>query len=41
LMVLVNAISVIRTEYIITYREVYYVVNRLGIHCSVLDRPNS
>jgi len=40
-MVLVNAISVIRTEYIITSREVCHVVNRLGIGCSVLDRPNS
>jgi len=40
-MVLVYVISVIMTEYTISYTEVCYVVNRLGIHFSALYRPNS
>jgi len=40
-MVLINAISIIMTEYTISYREVCYLVNRLSIQFSVLDRPNS
>ena len=40
MMVLVNVISVIMTEYMIFYTEVCYLVNRLGIQFSVLDRPN-
>jgi len=41
MMVLVNVISVIMTQYMIFYTEVYYLVNRLGIQFSVLGRPNS
>ena len=40
-MVLVNAISVIWMEYMISYREERYLVNRLGTQFSVLDRPNT
>jgi len=40
-MVLVNEISVITRQYTISYREVCYLVNRLGIEFSVLYRPNS
>jgi len=40
-MVLVNVISVIMTEYTISYTEVCYVVNRPGIHFSALYIPNS
>jgi len=40
-MVLVNVISVIMMEYMISYREVCYLVNRLGIHFSALYRPSS
>jgi len=39
-MVLINAISVIRKEYMTSYTEVCYLGNRLGILFSVLDRPN-
>jgi hypothetical protein len=38
-MVMVNAISVITTEYMVTYGEVCYLVNTLGILFSVLYRP--
>jgi hypothetical protein len=41
LMVLVKVISVIMTECTVSYREVCYIVNRLGTHFSVLYRPNS
>jgi hypothetical protein len=41
LMVLTNVISVIMTEYTVSYTEVCYLVNRLGIHFSVLYSPNS
>jgi len=40
-MVLINVISVIRKEYMTSYREVCYLVNTLGIQFSVLHRPNS
>jgi len=40
-MVLINAISVRMTEYVISYRKMCYLVNRFGIQFSVLDRPNS
>ena len=40
-MVLVNEISVIMMEYPISYREVYYLVKKIGIHFSALYRPNS
>jgi hypothetical protein len=35
-MVLVNVISLIMTEYTISYREVCYLVNRLGIRSLAL-----
>jgi hypothetical protein len=41
LMVLVNVIYVITTQYMITYTEVCYLVNRLHIQFSVLYNPNS
>jgi hypothetical protein len=41
LMVLVNVVSVIMMECRISYREVCYIVNRLGIQFSVTYRPNS
>jgi len=40
-MVLVNVISIITMEYMMSYTEVCYLVNRLGIQFSVLYRPNS
>jgi hypothetical protein len=40
-MVLVYGISVIMTEYTISYTEMCYLVNRLGIQFSVLYRPKS
>ena len=41
LMALVYVLSVIMMEYIISYREVCYLVNRLGIQFVALHRPNS
>jgi len=41
LMVLVYVLSVVMMEYIISYREVCYIVNRLGIQFAALHRPNS
>jgi len=40
-MVLVNVVSVITKEYMISYRELCYEVNTLGIQFAVLYRPNS
>jgi hypothetical protein len=40
-MVLVNDISVITTEYTVSYSEVCYLVNTLGLQFSVLYRANS
>jgi len=40
-MVLVNVLSIIMMQYMISCREVRYLVNRTGIQLSVLYRPNS
>jgi hypothetical protein len=40
-MALVNVISIITMEYTMSYTEVCYLVNRLGIQFSVLYTPNS
>jgi len=40
-MVIINVISVIMTECSISYREVRYLLNRLGIQFAVLYGPNS
>jgi hypothetical protein len=40
-MVLVNVRSVIVMECTVSYTVVYYIVKRLGIHFSVLYRPNT
>jgi hypothetical protein len=41
LMVLVNEISVIMTEYTVSYREVCYLVKKLRMQFSVLYKANS
>jgi len=40
-MVLAYTISLTIMEYTISYREICYLVNRLGIEFSVLYKPNS
>jgi len=40
-MVLINVLSVIMIEYMISCTIVCYLVNRIGIQLSVLYRPNS
>jgi len=40
-MVLVYAIPLINMEYMISYRQMCYLVNRLGIQFSPLYKPNS
>jgi len=39
--VLVSLILLITMEYILFYREIYYLLNRLGIQFSVLYTPNT
>jgi len=41
LMVLVHVISVIMMKFMISYREICYLVNRLGTQFAVPYRPNS
>ena len=41
LMILVNVMNLVMTECMISYREVCYLVKRLGIQFTAFYRPNS